>query len=145
MCVCVCVCIVINRQIVSLYHNSSVWLDTQDASCYDRNPPNFRLDVLSNRSAISTTYICSGIRTHLYQLQFVYILGYRIPECSIRQKSFALRGWQPLIPECSTPGWRAYVLSSTERLFRCIITLQRGQTRKPLQAGIEICLILHKI
>ena len=33
MCVCVCVCvrIVIHRETVSLYHNSSVWLDTKDA------------------------------------------------------------------------------------------------------------------
>ena len=35
--------IVINRQTVSLYHNSSVWLDTQDASSWDQNPPNFML------------------------------------------------------------------------------------------------------
>ena len=32
MCVCVCVCIVIHRPTVSLYHNSSIWLDTQEAS-----------------------------------------------------------------------------------------------------------------
>ena len=39
------VCIDILRQIVSLYHNSSVWLDTQDASSWDRNSPNFTLDM----------------------------------------------------------------------------------------------------
>ena len=38
--------IVINRQTVSLYHNSSVWLDTRDASSWDRNPPNFTLDLV---------------------------------------------------------------------------------------------------
>ena len=36
--------IVIHRQTVSLYHNSSVWLDTLDASSWDQNPPNFMLE-----------------------------------------------------------------------------------------------------
>ena len=49
--------IVIHRQSVSLYQNSSIWLDTQDASNWDRNPPNFTLDLISNSSAISTTCI----------------------------------------------------------------------------------------
>ena len=44
--------IVIHRQTVSLYHNSSVWLDTQDASSWDRNAPNFTLDLISYRSAL---------------------------------------------------------------------------------------------
>ena len=47
--------IVMHRQTVSLYHNSSVWLDTQDVSCWDRNPPNFMLDMLSDCSAIPLT------------------------------------------------------------------------------------------
>ena len=37
--------IVIHRQIISLYHNSSVWLDTQDASSHNRYPPNFTLSL----------------------------------------------------------------------------------------------------
>ena len=43
MCVCVCVCIIIvfHRQTVSFYHNSSLLLDTRDASSWDRNPANF--------------------------------------------------------------------------------------------------------
>ena len=45
--------ILILRQTVSLYHNSSVWLDTQDAASRDWNPPNFTLDFVSYRSAIS--------------------------------------------------------------------------------------------
>ena len=44
--------IFIHRQAVSLYHNTSVWLDTQDASSWDRNPPNFTLDMVSHRSDI---------------------------------------------------------------------------------------------
>ena len=63
MCVCVCVCVV-HRQTVSLYHNSSVWLDTQDASSWDRNLPNFTLDLVSYRSTIVTTYVSSGIIMH---------------------------------------------------------------------------------
>ena len=40
-CVCVYIYIVIHRLTVSLYHNSSVWLDTWDAPSRDGNPPNF--------------------------------------------------------------------------------------------------------
>ena len=32
---------VIHKQTVSLYHNSSVGLDSRDASSQDQNPPNF--------------------------------------------------------------------------------------------------------
>ena len=45
--------IVIYRQSVSLYHNSPVWLYAQDATSWDRNLPNFTLDLRSYRSAIS--------------------------------------------------------------------------------------------
>ena len=41
------------RQTVSLYHNSSVWLDTQDPSSWDRNPSKFTLDLVSYYSASS--------------------------------------------------------------------------------------------
>ena len=34
------------------YHNSSVWLNMQDSSSWDQNPPNFMLDLVSYRSAI---------------------------------------------------------------------------------------------
>ena len=63
--VCVCIYIyiyiyiyiLIHRQTVSFYHNYSVWLDMQDASSLDRNPPNFMLDLVSYHLAISATYI----------------------------------------------------------------------------------------
>ena len=58
--------IVIHKETVSLYHNSSVWLDTQDAPSWDRNPSNFMLGIVSNCSAISTTYVSLGIMTHIY-------------------------------------------------------------------------------
>ena len=39
------------KQTVSLYHKSSVWLDTQDTSSCYQNPPNFMLDLwVGNRS-----------------------------------------------------------------------------------------------
>ena len=47
--------IVIHKHSVSLYHNSSLWLDTQDARSWDRNPPNFTLDLVSNRSVNKRT------------------------------------------------------------------------------------------
>ena len=116
MCVCVCVCIVLHRQTVLMYENSSVWLDTQDASSWDRKPPNFTLDLVSNPSAFSVTYVSSGMITHLYSLLFVSILHYWISECSIRKKYFALCRWQPLIPSPEYPaaGRGAYILSSTD-------------------------------
>ena len=43
--------IVIHRLTVSLYHSPSVRLDTLDAWSWDRNPPNFTLDLVSDRSA----------------------------------------------------------------------------------------------
>ena len=61
---------VIYRQIVLLYHNYSMWLVTQDASSWDRKPPNFTLDMVSNYSAISATGVSSGIIRHMYQLSF---------------------------------------------------------------------------
>ena len=42
--------IVIYRQTALLYYNSSVWLDMYDAWSWDRNPPNFTLDRVSDRS-----------------------------------------------------------------------------------------------
>ena len=48
--------IVIHRQTVSLYHNPSVWLDTQEALNWDRNLSHFTLDMVSNRSAISGVF-----------------------------------------------------------------------------------------
>ena len=47
--------IVTHWQTVSLYHNSSVWRDTADDWSWDRNPPNFTLDLVSYRSANKRT------------------------------------------------------------------------------------------
>ena len=68
MCVCVWVYVclyiyiyifVIHRQTVLLYHKSSEWLDTLDASSWDENPTNVRL--ITYRSGISVTYVSLGI------------------------------------------------------------------------------------
>ena len=40
---------------MSLYHYSSVWLDTEDAWSWDLNPTNFTLDLVSDRSANKRT------------------------------------------------------------------------------------------
>ena len=48
--------IVIHRHTVSFYHNSSVWLDAQNAPTWDRNPPSFMLHLVSNCSYIYTTH-----------------------------------------------------------------------------------------
>ena len=56
----------IHRQIVSLCHDAFGWFDTQDASSWDRNSLHSTLDMVSKHSAISTTYINSGIITHMY-------------------------------------------------------------------------------
>ena len=66
---------------LSLYCNSSLWLDTQDTSNLDWNQPNFTLDLISSCSAILATYLSLGI-IFLYQLSFVYISHCHIPECS---------------------------------------------------------------
>ena len=42
------------------------------------NPPNFTLDMVSNSSSISVTHVSSRI------ILFVYMLGFRTPEGSIR-------------------------------------------------------------
>ena len=55
--------IVIHRQTVSLNQNSSVWLDTQDASSWDWNPANFTLDLVSYHS-----YIYIYIYIYIYSL-----------------------------------------------------------------------------
>ena len=56
---------VIHRQTVLSYRKSTVWQNTLDSSSWDRNPPNFMLDMIPNRSGI---LICVnlGIITHTY-------------------------------------------------------------------------------
>ena len=60
--------IVIHRQTVSLYHNSSVWLDMQDASNWGQNPPNFKLDLVSYSAAIRHHMSAQESQCIMYQL-----------------------------------------------------------------------------
>ena len=62
-----------HRQTLSLYHNSSEWLETRDASSWDRNPPNFQLGMVSNHSAISVTYVSWEFITRIYICIYVYV------------------------------------------------------------------------
>ena len=48
--------IIIHKQTVLVSHNSSVWLDMQDASSWDWNPPKFTLDLVSYRSDIYSVF-----------------------------------------------------------------------------------------
>ena len=53
--------IVNQRQAVSFYQNSSVWLHTQDARSRDRNPSNFTLDKVLDFSANKRPTLAKGI------------------------------------------------------------------------------------
>ena len=58
-------------------------------------------------------YLCSNSSSHL----FTFLIPYRLPECSILSKSFALCERRPKItsPECSTPmGERIYCHPQTD-------------------------------
>ena len=74
-----------------------------------RNPSNFTLGYVSDRSANKRTTLATRIlKVFIYQQQqtFVHIfIPYRLPECSILSNSFALYERRPTIPspECSTP------------------------------------------
>ena len=72
----VCIYIVIPRQTDSLFHNSSVRLDTQDASNWDQNTPNFTLDLVSYHSAISVTFFSLGIMMHFVLAFFFFFLHF---------------------------------------------------------------------
>ena len=70
--------IVMHRQTVSLYHNSSVWLDTQDASSWDRNPPNFASGLVYNCSTIASGLVsnCSTIdKAIIFEKEFNFANG----------------------------------------------------------------------
>ena len=100
--------IVIHRQTVSFYQNSSVWLDTQDSRSRDRNPSNLYAR-LSHRPLKRTTLAKGIFQRYLFSNSsssrlFTFFKPYRLPECSILSKSFALCERRPTIssPECST-------------------------------------------
>ena len=125
---------VIHRKTVLLYHNSPAWLDTRDASSWNRNPAGFFC--LSNILPLRSRHLSvnEGI------LRYILIYAYRLLEYSLHVKSFAFTSlWHGPFPirVLNTRGGGISILSSTDRLLCCITTLQCGQTLKMLQAGIE--------
>ena len=66
---------------VSLYHNPSVWLDTQDAQSWDRNLADFYASQIFYCTAMRKLSVSKGILTHMYHFCFVFIYtlnGYRV-------------------------------------------------------------------
>ena len=66
---------ILSPQIGSLYHNSSVWLDTWDASSWDRN-------ILTQSLRHSPRYWGNVLRIHFY----LYAISYL--ECAMNEKSY---------------------------------------------------------
>ena len=107
--------IVIHRQTVSLYHNSSVWLDTRDASSWDRNPADFT----------SVGYLTpekSSFSFRLYIYIYIYIYSWeRICKCTPKK-----------IDEnddnlgVSQPGF-----DPSLKHLACLTILKRSDTNKP--------------
>ena len=102
-----------------------VWLDTQDSSNRDRNPADLRqLDILSQSHRHSLYY-----RRNFFMRNFLHT-RYRLPVVLNSWEEllrFTLCGSRQIIHKSAqlTEGG-LYILSSTDRLFRCITTLQYG-------------------
>ena len=134
--------IVIFRQTVSLYHNSSVWLDTQDASSRDWNPPNFTLDLLLSPQP---THTSSGIITH-YILAFVCTPFFVLPDTgvltSLTDSTKSLDSLSLSVPIihcikqifCAAPGVR------TELMYLSLWCTGVSICRSPLENVTWVCL-----
>ena len=125
--------IVIYRQTVSLYYNTSVWLDMQDTSSWDRNPPNFTLDLVSYHSAIWATYV---------SLRIIY-LTFHLDRFNM--KSFHCAGSTPqsrLIPGCQKKSLipLAFPLKGCLRYqaIHSVLLSQYCPTRRPLETRWSI-------
>ena len=96
--------IVIHRQTVSLYHNSSVWLDTEVIRFKVGSKPAklyIRFSIL--RLIQQATYVSSGIITH-YVLTFV-CLYFALPDTGVFNslEELIITRLIPL-PQCSLPA-----------------------------------------
>ena len=76
--------IVIHRQTLWLYHNFSVWIDTQDASRWDRNPTNFMLQKTENIWKLEVFYFKFHVKFMIftrkienYRQQSIYLSYYQ--------------------------------------------------------------------
>ena len=60
---------IFHPQTVLFYQNSSVWLGTQDARSWDRNPSKFTLDCVSDHYVC----VCVCMLAHIFMCVFPYI------------------------------------------------------------------------
>ena len=119
-------------------------LDTQDARSRDRNLSNFTLDYASNLSANQAEYVgLENFKVFILATAaaaFVYIFNTlsatRVLN-SYEELCITLGAADNSFARVLNPHGGAYILSSTDRLFRSIRTLQCGLTRRTLEAGIE--------
>ena len=120
----ICIYIVIHIQTVSLYHNSSVWLDTLGAGSWDWNPSQLYVRLIIILLSQQANHISSGIIRH-YVIAFVCLhfcltrVLNSFKELCIMQVA-TINSFIRVLNPCGG----AYILSSTDRLFRCITTLQ---------------------
>ena len=109
---------------LSLYHISSVWLDTKDAWSWDRNPPNFTLDLESDRSANKRTTVVKELLCSNSVRLFIF---YTLPDTrvlhSFEELCIMRASAENSFARVLNPYGGAYILSSTDRRFRCISTL----------------------
>ena len=75
--------IVTHRQTISLHHNSPVWIDTRDASSWDRNPADFKSVGYLNPEPSSFSALVKEFLTYPF---FIYFIGYS--ECLVLKKNY---------------------------------------------------------
>ena len=120
--------IFIHRQTVSLYHNSSVWLETEDAWSWDRNLPNVTLDLVSERSAnvgfgnYKILGSNSSSSVHLYT--FYTLLDTKVLN-SFEELCIMRAAAENSFHQSAQPPWgNVYIV--IHRQIRCMTTLQSG-------------------
>ena len=83
-CIYIYIYIVIHRRTISLYHTTSEWLDTQDASSWHRKPADFTVVGYLNPKLLPSQRKIKGFLTCI----FIYIYAHWLSECSIHENSF---------------------------------------------------------
>ena len=114
--------IVIHRQTASFYNNSLVWLDIRDAPSWDRDLPKFNSSRWHTLSPNLRLNVSSGICIKI----FFHICAIECQSAQFVRRALHYGSGDRFIhsSECKTLSWGAYILSSTDRLFRWITTLQ---------------------
>ena len=99
--------IIIHRQTVLLYHTTSVCLDMQDVSSWDRNPADF----------MSIGYLTPKLSSlpaqakEFYSYILIYLYAYQRLECTIQVKSFEFTHmWSLVMPTwVLNPWWEEHI------------------------------------